>query len=760
MTLRPATFAALFLLLVMLGMSAALLPAREQAAVRPGGPPVPDGHAAPTCHALLVGVTKYPHLDEGLWLSGGANDVLLVEELLRVKFSFPRDRIVILSEAEGSRNSRKAPSRTNIERECRRLARLAREGDRVVVFLAGHGSLQPEKAGARDPYPDGFDRIFLPRDVRAWQETRGAVNAISGRELGEWLRPIPVKKASLWVVVDACHSGEMLRGAGERVRQADPEQALKIPRQAMERARKKAARPAARAAGRPATFAPRLAQLPGVALLYACQAHEVTVEQRCLPGAGQGRFYGLLTCTLGRILSSTSVPLTYRELTLRIQNEYSVMDRTSPTPVIEGRGRDQIILGSEKLERLPITLSRRDDGLRINAGQMHGMTAGSVLAVYPPPGEKGTLRGHVRITRLRLTSALVVPCVHGKAGVAAEKDLLGGRCEVVLADFGDQKLRVAVDRTGSRAGRETGAARQQLQRELDRLARELQQLGKGDDSPIRFTADQRAADWLVRLVGGQAYLLRAAEWEDSRAQGGVPAAAAQKALRTIVGPAVGGEGRPAWLRNSLTRIARAQNLLKLTARPLDEAVPRSRLSPARAKVEMVRLDGRSDRDAQGPLPTFYAGESVEFRVTNTGRIPLDVTLLYVDSGFGIEALFPLAENNRLRPGATLKVPPVDVKVRTTGREHVVLIAVKAEGLEPVDFVSLAQPTIKEALTRERTRGKDTGRGLGSPLGRLLLKGLYGSGRAIRGLAPREREQYFLHLLPVQIAAGKRPGEAR
>ena len=45
-------------------------------------------------------------------------------------------------------------------------------------------------------------------------------NAISGRDFGASLRPIPAKKASLWMIVDACHSGEMVPHGPERARQA------------------------------------------------------------------------------------------------------------------------------------------------------------------------------------------------------------------------------------------------------------------------------------------------------------------------------------------------------------------------------------------------------------------------------------------------------------------------------------------------------------------------------------------------------------
>jgi hypothetical protein len=707
--------------------------------------------AAPGRHALLVGVTDYPQLDRSLWLDGGANDVLLMERLLREKFSFPRENIVILSEAEGRRDGSRAPTRRHIERECLRLAKLAQEGDRVVVFLSGHGSLQPEKEGLPDPSPDGLERIFLPRDASRWTRTDGAVNAISGRELGEWLRPVPLRKALLWVIVDTCHSGQMLRGVNERVRQVDAQRGLGVPRQVMDNARQRARRAAERPTAASA-FVGRLAHLEGVALLYACEGHEVTVEKNFPPESDSGRPYGLMTWTLNRILASASAPLTYRELTRRIQNEYAAMDRTFPTPLIEGRGRDRTVLQSKKLNRLPIVLSRRDDVLTVNAGQLHGLTAGSVLAVYPPAGQKGERRGYVRIRRVEATRAQVAPWAPAGRPAARAEDLIGGRCELAVIDFGDMKLRLAVDRLASRPREEAAEDRRQLQRDLDDLARDLHALARLPDSPFVLVASQQQAEWLVRLAGGKAYLVRSAEFEDGRAPDGVPAAARQKALQRLLGPFERGAQGTALLREGLARIARAANLLKLAARPAGEIVRGSADEAPRARVEVVRLGGKPEAPSSDPIPRFCAGDRVELRVSNTGRVPIDVTVLYVDSQFGIEALFPLAEHNRLSPGSTVRVPPVDVKGHTSGREHVVLVAVRARELEPVDFVSLAQPSLQRAVTTDRSRGGS--RGLGSPLGRLLQKALYRSGKT-RGMSAPEAEDYFLQLVPVQVEARKR-----
>ena len=56
-----------------------------------------------------------------------------------------------------------------------------------------------------------------------------------------------------------------------------------------------------------------------------------------------------------------------------------------------------------------VLLSVGDDGLKINAGAMHSVTRGSVLAVSPPPGKGKSVLGHVLITEARTFDADVEP---------------------------------------------------------------------------------------------------------------------------------------------------------------------------------------------------------------------------------------------------------------------------------------------------------------------------------------------------------------
>src|SRR5262249_43039264 len=130
----------------------------------------------------------------------------------------------------------------------------------------------------KDPQPDGYDKIFLPCDVTDFDKTVRAVpNAITGREIGAWLRPIPRNKASLWLIMDSCHSGSAVRGVREKVRRLDPA-ALKVPEALMKEAADRAAKRGEKKRAVDEVSIGPIGSMDGVVLTYACLAKQTTLE--------------------------------------------------------------------------------------------------------------------------------------------------------------------------------------------------------------------------------------------------------------------------------------------------------------------------------------------------------------------------------------------------------------------------------------------------------------------------------------------------
>jgi Caspase domain len=702
-------------------------------------------------HALLVGVTYYENKPEKS-LIGPGNDVLLVRKLLLDKFQFGPDQIVVLSEAEGKNKGKDfLPTRANIEREFKRLALVVKPGDQVVIHLSGHGSQQPEQKDSADPELDGLDEIFLPRDVGAWDGASGSLkNAIIDDEFGAWLKAVRDKKASVWITFDSCHSGTMTRGGddSEKTRDLDPVRDLGIPEQAIKEAvafaaKRDAAKPEQSRGSETPPPPLKLAKEGGIVAIYACQDKEVTIE-RVLPKAGgDGKEYGILTYSLCKILTEATEkskePITYNELARRIQGQYVQWGRTAPTPLIEGVDRDRQVLGDKVWPgRSSVLLEKNSAGYRINAGALHGLTNGTILAVKPPPGTGDQLIGHVRISDLGAHSSQVEPCSHDKKPLV--KDLPdGGACTAVFIDFGDQLLRVAVDPRDTDGKELNNAQRMELEKALQELA--------GPNSMIRPVAKTKEADWLIRAKGKKIVLTPGAGWSIARAPLGEPR----------FGPAPIDANLAPWLKDNLTRIARAESLKRLAAGG-DPGDPDSAI---RIKLELTRKKNATEKVGSIPIAwpapdiLAYDGDPIVIDLANKGRVPIDVTVLYIDSGFGIDCFYPRdGDINRVGPGESI-LPRVSFKFnnKTAGLEQIVVIAVKANG-QPVDFSQLAQPTLEQAIEKAKTRGDDQKQALDTPLGKLLKRGMFGQGNT-RGASAEEIAEHALFTVSFNVRPEKR-----
>lgn len=635
----------------------------------------------PQRRALLVGVTAYPNVGKNFQLRGGTNDAAVVERVLVEKFGFRPEEIVVLTEVHGRNDESRLPTKKNIEAAISKLVAGIRNGDQVVVFLAGHGTELPTADG-----PRGY---FLPRDVAPWKgeaESGSVPNAIAGTEIGTWLRPIAEKQASLWVIVDACFTGRMVRGGAGAVRQlpTDPDitGGLQVPH------------PAVRADAKRGTGTPNqpipLPNHAGVACLYACSPNEVTLEERAAAGDTNAPVLGLLTRALGDVLLNASSELSYRELHGRITKFYASTGRSSPTPIIEGAAINRTILQSKVLRKASIIINESDDGdLVINAGLLHGLTVGSVMAVYPLPGQGDMLKGYVKLTRLGSVTAECQP--HAEAvGLPAKKaSLIGGRAEVLRIEYEDILLPVAIDL--SESGRRTFSVDQ-----LAELRKLLKTLSAEKNATFRVTDSLADARLLIQCQGDGISLVPVLLQSQSTttASNSVHNHKIDKVM-------------PSWLRTKLDHFSRAHALLRLH-------MDRGRDSAVKISTELVKLKSRAITTGDpidGAVKSIRPGDFVAYEIKNHGESPVDITILYLDSSFAIRAIFPTNnEANRVLPGKLLRSPIFRVNDRTVGTEYAVVIAV--ENLDK-GFIELT------ALAPSHRSVTASAKQLDTPLGRLL-----------------------------------------
>ncbi|TWT93841.1 caspase family protein [Stieleria varia] len=678
-------------------------------------PATPLSAAEPAAkHALLIGCTDYPRLDDFFQLEGPVNDVALMRQVLIESYGFTAEsgRMVTLAASEDAMHQ---PTRANIQREFESLARRVQAGDEVLILMGGHGSQQPDNdpENPMDAEPDGLDEVFLPCDVGPWDGKAGMIeNAIVDDQLRQWLSALVAKQASVCIIMDACHSGSGVRGSdAERSRQVPPGQL--VPKALLDSVRESSSEDDA---------SDSLFDGPGdLVAIYAAQPHETTPEKKLPLTADPDarKYYGLLSFTLCDLLSNTNRKLTYNELIQEVQSRYVAMGRRSPTPLIEGSNRDRIVMGKESFpERSRIRLSiQSDDEGTINSGALQGVTKGSIYRITAPLDDAGRSNkdtsGFVQVTEVDMTSATVVPVAYDESPKVSLADVQQRSvCELVFRDLGDRRLGVAVDSFD-----DSGTAiAESLHQRLTQLASEL------DSELVEVVTDPQDAQWLIRYNEGEVRLVPGA----GIATGDESSVFVSHGVRS---------DWPELMREDLRRIARATNLLRLTG---DNAeTDRGGLIGLSIKT----FDEENNEiQWQSAGRVLKEGQQIKVRLQHFGRENVDVTLLYVDNAYGITCLYPNpGESNRLRTGDSQSIR-LRINAETVGLESLVAIVVKSDG-QPVDYSVLEQPSLERAsaeLSRDVNRG-----GVGlfeTPLGRLCKTSLYGVG-ASRGVT-REAEQNY------------------
>jgi len=252
-----------------------------------------------------------------------------------------------------------------------------------------------------------------------------------------------------------------------------------------------------------------------------------------------------------------------------------------------------------------------------------GPDPGSVLAVFKGDAQKPV--GHVKVgeNQSSLTFSIVTPSAFG--GLPQVGDLPeGGVCKIVFADYGDLKIRAAVDP----ASGGSSELRDKLRAE-ERMQRSLFVLVGIQDSP----------EWIIRNRPTEIEILPrdVASIDEDKRPGGY-------ALIRIPRD----ENAPSAIARHLNRIARGQNVLKVGTDQSQEVMRGSASAPESADrvdvlVETRRFKGKTDKvgtPVTDANPVFQSGEWIGWVLTNRGGASADVTLLFVDNEFKLDLIYP------------------------------------------------------------------------------------------------------------------------
>lgn len=680
-----------------------------------------------TDHALLVGVTKYPNLEEKLWLRGPEHDVAIFADLLQKRFKV--DPKYIRKLVGWPDKAEERPTKANIRKAFSDLAKNVKSGDSVMVLFSGHGCQQSANPSPTNIEPDGLDELFLPADTSKWDEAKKTVEgAIIDDEVGEWVTAIREKGAFVWILFDSCHSGTMTRGISHegRVNREIAPAALQIPALS-------ATVPVTRGtqvlkAETGGDFSSSVVKnkpgMGGIVAMYAAQSLEPTFE---LPiPTEKSEFHGIFSYTLVGILTETKRPLTYRDLAATISIIYRGNGILQPTPLIEGTDLDREVMGTKNAgNRTPITFTGVfiPPGLfEVDAGHLMGLREGSVIEVYPPtiaPDSEKPL-GVAVVEQTRAAVALVTPKAWNGMAAAPLAKLSGAcRAKIIYEKMALPDLNVAIQ-TGSGDKVKTAAVEA-----LSKEQRAFLEKVRGNSSPWKWSDKLEGADWILRFAGDKTLLIPSSGWSEAFGSGGAKGSPLEFSMT-----------KDADVKSALERITRARQLVHIAGNTASS-------SDVGMEVKLIRFEKRGDakgkpveHGAQGRL--LRSGEEIAFEIRNTGLTSIDVSLLFVDSRFGITAIFPergTIDNNRIPPGGTVMTPRLEVTIDTAGPEQVVALGVRST-TNRVDFTCLEQVSL------ERTRGLPA---LDTPLGE-LLRGAMDHDGDTRGLSRSRSSDHATKLI--------------
>lgn len=146
---------------------------------------------------FLVGIDRYPNFGPRSQLRSCASDARLMAEVLRDRFDFAEEDLMLLLD--------EAATRDGILDGLAALRSRARPGDAVVFFYSGHGSQVTDREGDE---PDLWDESIVPHDGGRGKH---AFRDITDDEIYLWVLALSAVTPNLAVIVDTCFAGTMTR---------------------------------------------------------------------------------------------------------------------------------------------------------------------------------------------------------------------------------------------------------------------------------------------------------------------------------------------------------------------------------------------------------------------------------------------------------------------------------------------------------------------------------------------------------------------
>jgi hypothetical protein len=626
-------------------------------------------------------------------LGGCVRDINYVEDFLKTKLGLPADRITKLTASgDGNRPTEPEsqwPTYKNMVAAFKSLTKKAKAGDQVYIHYSGHGGR------ATTAYPklkgrDGLDETLVPTDIG-----NSETQYLRDVEIAHLLKELVDKKLIVTVVFDCCHSGGATRAVrGQSGARARGIQSIDTtPRRTpslVASAEELAGTWESVSGGKTRALKPGsgwLMEPKGYVLLAACRAQELAMEY---PFDGQ-ESNGALTYWLLDSLKQIGPGLTYKLLHDRIVAKIHSQFETQ-TPQLQGEG-NRVVFGSEQVQPLHgVTVMQVDTKKKrvmLNAGQAGGVRKEAQFAVYSRDAKNlsntddrvalievtdvGSSDSWAKITKKLGTKAIE----QGAQAVLLDPDSVRLRRSVRLHKRDDLPKKIKQDKA------------------LDDVAAVL---GKGDIRFVQVAAGDEPVDYQVVVNENSEYEI----WDPA----GEPIKNLRPALKITA-------------KDSAARVAsRLEHLAKYrNVQELDNRDPMSPLA-RRLVVELVGKQKDFDPadepepkpfDSEGNTPVLNEGEWTFLRVRNDSFEILNVTIMDLQSDWGITQIYPSGSGffEPIDPAQELPLIPLQASLEPGYTEGADVVKVFAT-VGTTNFRWLELPPLDKPLERSMaTRGGPT-----------------------------------------------------
>jgi hypothetical protein len=275
------------------------------------------------------------------------------------------------------------PTYENIVAKFKALTAKVMAGDQVYVQYSGHGG-RAATVFADVKGDDGLDECLVPLDIGD-----ASARYVRDVELYYLINDLVKKEVRLTVVFDCCNSGGATRGnGGARKRgisvvdlNARPGDSLVAPTDQLIAAWQAASGGAMRAS-KPASG--WLLEPKGYTFMAACRANESAFEY---PFNGTEN-NGALTYWMLDTLRQSGPNITYKTLHDRILPKVHGQFEAQ-TPMLQGDASAAVFGGTLQHDTTPtytvpvLEIDPAGQRVRVNAGEVHGVTTGTQFAIYP-----------------------------------------------------------------------------------------------------------------------------------------------------------------------------------------------------------------------------------------------------------------------------------------------------------------------------------------------------------------------------------------